>query len=88
MRINELMLYKHMEDGHILQDMAFLIENYKSDYYNQEDLKGLLYECVNRLLEMAVAQSGRVRGIGPKESPAPVKRETQQKHKYNPPCIY
>ena len=36
MRINELMLYKHMEDGHILQDMAFLMENYKSDYYNQE----------------------------------------------------
>ncbi len=55
MRINELMLYKHMEDGHILQDMAFLMENYKSDYYNQEDLKGLLYECVNRLLEMAVS---------------------------------
>ena len=55
MRINELMLYKHMEDGQILQDMAFLMENYKSDYYNRDDLTGLLYECVNRLLEMAVS---------------------------------
>ena len=49
------MLYKHMEDGQILQDMAFLMENYKSDYYNRDDLTGLLYECVNRLLEMAVS---------------------------------
>ena len=41
MRTNELMLYKHMEDGQILQDMTFLMENYDNDYYNQEDLKGL-----------------------------------------------
>ena len=43
MRTNELMLYKHMEEGNILRDMTFLIENYNNDYYNQEDLKGLLY---------------------------------------------
>ena len=54
MRTNELMLYKHMEEGNILRDMTFLIENYNNDYYNQEDLKGLLYECVNGILEMAV----------------------------------
>ena len=49
------MLYKHMEDGQILQDMTFLMENYDNDYYNQEDLKGLLFESVNEILEMAVS---------------------------------
>lgn len=42
MRTNELMLYKHMENGQILQDITFLIENYQNDYYNMEDMKGLL----------------------------------------------
>ena len=36
MRTNELMLYKHMENGQILQDITFLIENYQNDYYNME----------------------------------------------------
>ena len=40
MRTNELMLYKHMENGQILQDITFLIENYQNDYYNMEDMKG------------------------------------------------
>ena len=39
MRTNELMLYKHMENGQILQDITFLIENYQNDYYNMEDMK-------------------------------------------------
>ncbi len=39
MRTNELMLYKHMEEGQILQDMTFLMENYQNDYYNMEDMK-------------------------------------------------
>ena len=38
MRTNELMLYKHMENGQILQDITFLIENYQNDYYNMEDM--------------------------------------------------
>ena len=38
MRTNELMLYKHMEEGQILQDMTFLMENYQNDYYNMEDM--------------------------------------------------
>ena len=42
MRTNELMLYKHMENGQILQDITFLIENYQNDYYNMEDMIGLL----------------------------------------------
>ena len=55
MRTNELMLYKHMEEGQILQDMTFLMENYQNDYYNMEDMKGLLYDAVNEILEMAVS---------------------------------
>ncbi len=55
MRINELMLYKHMEEGQILQDMTFLMENFDNEYYNKEDLKGLLFESVNAILEMAVS---------------------------------
>lgn len=55
MRTNELMLYKDMEEGQILQDMTFLMENYQNDYYNMEDMKGLLYDAVNEILEMAVS---------------------------------
>ena len=55
MRTNELMLYKNMECGQILKDMTFLMENYESDYYNREDLRSLLFECVNGLLELSVS---------------------------------
>ena len=55
MRTNELMLYKNMEFGEILKDMTFLMENYENDYYNKEDLRSLLFECVNRLLELSVS---------------------------------
>ena len=54
MRTKELMLYKNMEYGQILKDMTFLMENYDNEYYNKEDLKGLLFECVNALLELSV----------------------------------
>ena len=36
MRTNELMLYKHMEEGQILQDMTFLMVNYQNDYGRYE----------------------------------------------------
>lgn len=55
MRTNELMLYKNMEFGKILKDMTFLMENYENEYYNKEDLRSLLFECVNRLLELSVS---------------------------------
>ena len=53
MRTKELMLYKHMEHEELLRDMTFLMENCASDYYNKEDMAGLLFECVNELLELA-----------------------------------
>ena len=55
MRTNELMLYKNMEYGEILKDMTFLIENSESEYYNKEDLRSLLFDCVNSLLELSVS---------------------------------
>ena len=54
MRTNELMLYKNMDYGHILSDMTFLMENHGNEYYNEEDLRSLLFECVNALLEFSV----------------------------------
>lgn len=47
MRIKELMLYKHIEESQILTDMTFLMENYDNEYYNKEDLKGLLFDVIN-----------------------------------------
>ena len=47
MRTNELMLYKNMEYGEILQDMTFLMENFHNEYYNREDLRSLFFECMN-----------------------------------------
>ena len=55
MRTKELILYKHMEEGQTLNDMTFLMEQYESDYYNREDLKGLLFDVVNEILEMGVS---------------------------------
>lgn len=55
MRIKELLLYRQMEEGQILKDMAFLMDNYKNEYYNREDLKELLFETANKLLELAVS---------------------------------
>lgn len=54
MRVNELMLYRHMEHEKSLQDMAFLMEEYDNTYYNKADLRGLLYECVHDILELSV----------------------------------
>ena len=54
MRENELLIYKNFgEDGQLLEDMAWLMAHYKYEYYNAEDIKALLYECMHALLEMA-----------------------------------
>lgn len=55
MRTNELMLYKNMDYGELLKDMTFLMENHGNSDYNREDLRSLLFECVNRLLELSVS---------------------------------
>ena len=48
MREQELIVYKDFEkeEGTLLFDMAWLMEHYEDDYYNREDLAGLLYDCM------------------------------------------
>lgn len=54
MRECELLIYKNFgEDGRLLEDMAWLMEHYDDEYYNTEDVKALLYDCMHGLLEMA-----------------------------------
>lgn len=53
MREQELIVYKNFEDGELLYDMAFLMEHFKDEYYNKEDLAALFYDCIHRLIDMA-----------------------------------
>ncbi|MDD2978728.1 MAG: ATP-binding protein [Hespellia sp.] len=55
MHTNELILYKNMDCGDVLNDMTFLMDNYENEYYNKEDLRGLLFECANELLELSAS---------------------------------
>jgi len=53
MREQELILYRDLEDGQLLHDMAWLMEHYSDEFYNNEDLSGLLYDCIHRLIDLA-----------------------------------
>ena len=55
MREQELIVYKDFEkeEGTLLFDMAWLMEHYEDEYYNREELAGLLYDCMHKLLEIA-----------------------------------
>jgi hypothetical protein len=51
----ELILYRDFTDGKVFYDMNWILEHYKSDYYNEEDVRALFYECLNQLVEMAAS---------------------------------
>ena len=55
MRDQELSVYKDFEkdEGSLLYDMSWLMKHYQDDRENREDMAGLLYDCIHRLLEMA-----------------------------------
>lgn len=53
MRTGRLILYRDFEGSRLLRDMVWIMENYEDEFYEQEDVVGLLYDCMNRLLEMA-----------------------------------
>ena len=53
MRARELIVYKEFEDGQLLEDMEWLMENYADVYYNKEDKAALFYDCIHELLDMA-----------------------------------
>ena len=50
-----LILYKDFENGKLFYNFTWIMENYKNDYYNKEDIQSLLYECMNQLTELAVS---------------------------------
>ena len=53
MREQELIVYREFEDGDLLYDMAWLMEHYADEYYNQEDKAALMYDCIHKLIELA-----------------------------------
>lgn len=53
MKTEELIVYKDFEDGALLSDMVWLMENFGDEFYNKEDKAGLMYDCMHRMLEMA-----------------------------------
>ena len=53
MREQELLLYRNFEEGELLKDMVWLMENYEDEFYNIEDKSALCYTNIHRLLEMA-----------------------------------
>lgn len=54
MREQELIVFREFgEDGKLLYDMAWLMSHFGDDYFNKEDMAGLFYECIHRLIELA-----------------------------------
>jgi len=53
MREQELLLYRNFEDDGLLYDMAWIMSHLEDDYYNEEDVRALFYQCMHRLLELA-----------------------------------
>ena len=53
MREQELIVYRDFEDGALLKDMVYLIENYKKNDRDTLELQTLFYECFHKLLELA-----------------------------------
>lgn len=52
MREKELVIYKEFDDGELLQDMSWLMDNYDNEYYNKEDKVSLLYDCFHDLMKI------------------------------------
>ena len=50
-----LILYKDFEYNELFYDFTWIMENYKNEFYNKEDIQALFYECLNRLMELAVS---------------------------------
>ncbi len=53
MREQELIVYRNFEDGELLYDMAWLMSHYNDEYYNEDDLAALFYDCIHRLIDLA-----------------------------------
>ncbi len=53
MKLHELMIYRNLMDEEILHNMHFLMVNIDSEYYNKEDMRALLFDCIHEMLELA-----------------------------------
>ena len=62
MRQNELIVYRDLEDGRLLHDMAWLMKHYDEYSTNKNDegkprtregMAALFYDCIHRLIELA-----------------------------------
>lgn len=52
MRIDELIVYKNFGNDSLLEDMAYLMDNYKDGKEDRDYLRSLAFDCIHRLLEM------------------------------------
>ena len=46
-----LILYRDFENEQLFYDFTWVMENYQNEYYNKEDVEGLFYECLKKLME-------------------------------------
>ena len=53
MREQELIVYRDFEEGELFHDFAWLMDHYDDDFYNEGDVRALLYECIHKLIELA-----------------------------------
>ena len=53
MREQELIIYRNIEDGKILKDMVWLMENYKKEELDYSEIRALCYGLIHSFLEMA-----------------------------------
>lgn len=45
-----LILYRDFENEQLFYDFTWVMENYQNEYYNKEDVEGLFYECLKKLM--------------------------------------
>lgn len=53
MRENELVVYRDLLEDELFRNMAWLMTNYRDDYFNMEDKVNLYYDCLHKLFDMA-----------------------------------
>lgn len=55
MRTQQLIVFRNFEDGELLEDISWLMENYDCEdaEVSLEDKQELVYDCIHRLIELA-----------------------------------
>jgi len=52
-RIKELIVYKDLEHGHILENMTWIMDHYEDECHGLTDMISLFYKCIQDLVELA-----------------------------------